>query len=258
MKFLYSCLIGLLLVTTSPVALADVDISQRQNGKLRVAAEDVANGAILESLSRELRFRLTIDNAQWAKQKRSIERTGNLDAILKTLLSGTNHLVSYDGDGVSSVAVLTPGSRGPGAVASGPSNTPLAAASAGDPQQRPTPITAEMLGAEPTPVDPSAVADAQTDSSQANATDTEDPTEEKALTSTPTSINQLLRTHASASLSDAATGTDAMPAVALRAPADPQAPNPALARITQQAQQDVQAMVKMLRQAEAQLQPASQ
>ena len=101
-----------LLLTSSAHLLAAVSVEQLEGGIVKVEASNESNGAILTALSREFAFTTEVGDSAWANARRDFNRSGTLDKLLQSLLSGTNKVLAYqplpDGAGsrIDAVTVL--------------------------------------------------------------------------------------------------------------------------------------------------------
>lgn len=237
------------------LAAADVSVTVEEGGRVQVTADQASNGDILESLARELDFSVVVEDAAWSAQERHFERAGSPERVLKALLGSTNHLLSYRGDAVSGVTVLAEGAGAAQLLTSKSSSGPVAVDSA-DTTSEGWSTEADEAGATPhwkrthqtvgvTPQD---------------AATEEEEVAEGSLPK-PTPISSLLQSRAQAatqhnkpppaSQSQEIKVPDMEPPVREGIPAGIDLAE--LARLTQQAHQDVQNMAEQLRRAEAQM-----
>jgi hypothetical protein len=234
------------LVFLAMPAWAGVKVTRVGESAAEIVVVDASNGEILEVLGAELGFEAVVTDTDWAGERRSFSRSADIEKLLKSVLSGSNYVLSYRDDKITGVAVLLPGSGNPvlsiePAVATNPN--PVSPAQQAQPRQadRRRPAARDTAGRA---------------SAGGTLTAGESATEED-LEPEPTPISDLLRVRMNAGATSAPAGAD----VATRSDSlaasypgsDYEVDQATMRKLTRQVHQDVKHLAEMLRHAEAQL-----
>ncbi len=237
------------------LAVAAVSVQVDEHGRIQVSADQASNRAILESLSEKLDFAVIVEDAEWSAQVRRFERSGTPEKVLKALLGNTNHLLSYRGNAVAGVTVLAEGAGGAQMLISKPSSGPVAVdgrESTGKARHRAADVTTSAphwkQGGQQVTNTPEDAAEEETEFAAGT------PPE-------PTPVSSLLQRRAQAATEykppPPASQSQEIKMPVMEPPVRDGIPagidQAELARLTQQAHQDVQNMAEQLRRAEAQM-----
>jgi hypothetical protein len=244
MKSWNHCVGTCVLALVSLAAWADVEVVQVGETRLEVVVRDASNREILESLGNKLSFNAVVEDSGWASERRSFERTTDIDTLLRSLLSGTNSVLSYVDQSVSSVTVLAPGSPRPflsfGSEVAPTTDATLPNVSASSSGYEGRPLTTAKANSRLSGTKPGSADEREVD---------------KDIQPAPTPVADLLRTRAQINPVKvvAGTGSQEAPSVPAYAGGIDGIDQATMQRLTRQAHQDVKNIAEMLRRAEAQL-----